>query len=744
MSQDQAQDQSNAAQAAQPADEPAPSMTAPAARPVGTAAVPTIISEYTSPGDVTVNDDETLYSLLTERIARTGNATAIAAHKTGPGAWSSITTGEFHRLVLAAAKGLIAFGVGKGDAVTLFSATRFEWGVLDFALAAIGAVNVPVYDTDSAAQAERIINDSGVKLAVTDNRERYDRLDSINDRCPGLQRILMMDGNALGALEGLGVSVSDEELEARIADTHADDLATIVYTSGSTGAPKGVELTHRNFLSVVRTGYECLGEVLCDNHPRLLLFLPLAHCFARYIQYCSIGSDDGVVGYLPDTKSLLPDLRSFKPTYLLGVPRVFEKVYNAASRKAGTGFKGRIFAQAAQCAREWSRTEQDGGKHSASQRARHAMFETSVYRAVRGALGPNIRYVACGGAPLSADLAHFFAGIGLPMIQGYGMTETAAPFTVTRVNDNKIGTVGQPAPGSSVRIADDGEVQVRGANVFRGYHNLPEKTAETFTADGWLKTGDLGSLDEDGRLTITGRKKDIIITAGGKNISPAPMEDVIDTCPIVAHAVVVGDGKPFVSALIELDPEMLHSWLEGQGLNADMTLAEASDNDAVRAFIQQYIDQANANVSRAESVRKFAVLDEEFSQEHGTLTPSMKVVRPKVLQRYATVIEEDLYAPKPSNKPLPATAKIIDSTLETVKKSSESVKQASEQVKQASEQMKTSVSDSIASVSEKIKKSKAEPEEGETGDSADNADNADNAADTGSKPDQPADEKNEE
>ena len=306
MSQDQAQDQSNAAQAAKPANEPAPSMTAPAARSVGTAAIPTIISEYTSPGDVTVNDDETLYSLLTERIARTGNATTIAARKTGPGAWSSITTGEFHRLVLAAAKGLIAFGVGKGDAVTLFSATRFEWGVLDFALAAIGAVNVPVYDTDSAAQAERIINDSGVKLAVTDNRERYDRLDSINDRCPGLQRILMMDGNALGALEGLGVSVSDEELEARIADTHADDLATIVYTSGSTGAPKGVELTHRNFLSVVRAGYECLGEVLCDNHPRLLLFLPLAHCFARYIQYCSIGSDDGVVGYLPDTKSLLP------------------------------------------------------------------------------------------------------------------------------------------------------------------------------------------------------------------------------------------------------------------------------------------------------------------------------------------------------------------------------------------------------------------------------------------------------
>ena len=646
MPQNQAQDQSNAAQAAKPADEPAPSMTAPAARPVGTAAIPTIISEYTSPGDVTVNDDETLYSLLTERIDRTGNATTIAARKTGPGAWSSITTGEFHRLVLAAAKGLIAFGVGKGDAVTLFSATRFEWGVLDFALAAIGAVNVPVYDTDSAAQAERIINDSGVKLAVTDNRERYDRLDSINDRCPGLQRILMMDGNALGALEGLGVSVSDEELEARIADTHADDLATIVYTSGSTGAPKGVELTHRNFLSVVRAGYECLGEVLCDNHPRLLLFLPLAHCFARFIQYCSIGSDDGVVGYLPDTKSLLPDLRSFKPTYLLGVPRVFEKVYNAASRKAGTGFKGRIFAQAAQCAREWSRTEQDGGKHSASQRARHAMFETSVYRAVRGALGPNIRYVACGGAPLSADLAHFFAGIGLPMIQGYGMTETAAPFTVTRVNDNKIGTVGQPAPGSSVRIADDGEVQVRGANVFRGYHNLPEKTAETFTADGWLKTGDLGSLDEDGRLMITGRKKDIIITAGGKNVSPIPMEEEIAKCPIVEHAVVVGDVRPFIGALVTLDPEGLASWLPTIGQPADLSLADAAALPQVREEIQPFVDRANATVSRAESVRKFVVLDTQFTQENSCLTPSLKVVRPAVNRVFSDAIDQELYAGK--------------------------------------------------------------------------------------------------
>ena len=646
MPQDQAQDQSNAAQAAKPADEPAPSMTAPAVRPVGTAAVPTIISEYTSPGDVAVNDDETLYSLLTERIARTGNATTIAARKTGPGAWSSITTGEFHRLVLAAAKGLIAFGVGKGDAVTLFSATRFEWGVLDFALAAIGAVNVPVYDTDSAAQAERIINDSGVKLAVTDNRERYDRLDSINDRCPGLQRILMMDGNALGALEGLGVSVSDEELEARIADTHADDLATIVYTSGSTGAPKGVELTHRNFLSVVRTGYECLGEVLCDNHPRLLLFLPLAHCFARYIQYCSIGSDDGVVGYLPDTKSLLPDLRSFKPTYLLGVPRVFEKVYNAASRKAGMGWKGRLFLKAAESARDWSRMQQAGEKPTMKQTAEHLSYEASVYHTVRGALGPRIRYVACGGAPLDVSLAHFFNGIGLPMIQGYGMTETAAPFAATRVTDNVIGTVGQPAPGSSVRISDDGELQVKGPNVFMGYHNLPEKTAEVFTEDGWLRTGDLASIDDEGRITITGRKKDIIITAGGKNVSPIPMEQEIAKCPIVEHAVVVGDNRPFIGALVTLDPEGLAAWLPSVGLSADTPLDRVAATAAVHDEIQKYVDKANATVSRAESVRKFVVLDVQFTQENKCLTPSLKVVRPAVNRVFADVIDQQLYAGK--------------------------------------------------------------------------------------------------
>ncbi|OZG61359.1 AMP-binding protein [Bifidobacterium lemurum] len=605
-----------------------------------------MLTEYTTPGTIEVRDDETLYSLLTERIARTGEDTVIASKKLGPGRWQDVTTGEFSRLVRAAAKGFIAFGIEKGDAVTLFSSTRFEWGVLDFALAAVGAVNVPIYDTDSAAQAERILNDSTVRLAIADDRERFDRLDSVRDRCPALRQILMMDGNALGALEGMGVSVSDEELEERIASVHADDLATIVYTSGSTGAPKGAELTHRNFLSIVRAGYECLPEMICEGLPRLLLFLPLAHCFARYIQYCSIGSDTGVVGYLPDTRSLLPDLRSFRPTYLLGVPRVFEKVYNAATHKAGMGMKGRLFAKAVAAARAWSRKEQNGEAHTAREIAERATYETLVYRTVRGALGPNIKFVACGGAPLDPDLAHFYAGIGLPMIQGYGMTETAAPFTVTRASDNKIGTVGQPAPGSSVRISEDGEVQVKGANVFVGYHNLPEKTAETFTEDGWLKTGDLGSLDDEGRLAITGRKKDIIITAGGKNVSPIPLEEEIVKCPIVEHCVVVGDARPFIGALVTLDPESLPMWLAAHGLSVDTPVDRLATNAAVHEEIQTYVDRANAAVSRAESVRKFVVLGTQFTNENKCLTPSLKVVRPAVNRVFAETIATQIYGDK--------------------------------------------------------------------------------------------------
>ncbi|MFQ8986589.1 MAG: AMP-dependent synthetase/ligase [Bifidobacterium longum] len=603
-----------------------------------------MLDHYTTPGEsIEIRDNQTIYSLLTDRLARTGADTVIAAKKIGPGRWQNVTTGEFHERVVSAAKGLIALGIAKGDAVTIFSSTRLEWGILDFALAAVGAVSVPIYDTDSAPQAQRIMNDSAVKLAFADNRERFDRLDSVKDHCPALKQILMIEGNALGALEGLGVAVSDEELNERVATVRADDLATIVYTSGSTGNPKGAELTHKNFVSITISASQALHEVVLDDHPRLLLFLPLAHCFARFIQYASIASDDGVVGYLPDTKTLLPDLRSFEPTYLLGVPRVFEKVYNAASHKAGAGWKGCLFVKAAEAARVWSRKEQAGEQHTFAEIAERAKYETLVYRTVRGALGPKIKYVACGGAPLSLDLAHFYNGIGLPMIQGYGMTETAAPFAATRVTDNVIGTVGQPAPGSSIRISDEGELQVKGPNVFRGYHNLPEKTAEAFTADGWLRTGDLAEIDDEGHIVITGRIKDIIITAGGKNVSPIPLEEEIAKCPIVEHCVVVGDQRPFIGALVTLDPESLALWLPAHGLSTETPVDRLATNAAVREEIQQYVDKANATVSRAESVRKFAVLDTQFTQENKCLTPSLKVVRPAVNRVFADVIDNEIY-----------------------------------------------------------------------------------------------------
>lgn len=603
-----------------------------------------MLDHYTTPGEsIEIRDNQTIYSLLTDRLARTGADTVIAAKKIGPGRWQNVTTGEFHERVVSAAKGLIALGIAKGDAVTIFSSTRLEWGILDFALAAVGTVSVPIYDTDSAPQAQRIMNDSAVKLAFADNRERFDRLDSVKDHCPALKQILMIEGNALGALEGLGVAVSDEELNERVATVRADDLATIVYTSGSTGNPKGAELTHKNFVSITISASQALHEVVLDDHPRLLLFLPLAHCFARFIQYASIASDDGVVGYLPDTKTLLPDLRSFEPTYLLGVPRVFEKVYNAASHKAGAGWKGRLFVKAAEAARVWSRKEQAGEQHTFAEIAERAKYETLVYRTVRGALGPKIKYVACGGAPLSLDLAHFYNGIGLPMIQGYGMTETAAPFAATRVTDNVIGTVGQPAPGSSIRISDEGELQVKGPNVFRGYHNLPEKTAEAFTADGWLRTGDLAEIDDEGHIVITGRIKDIIITAGGKNVSPIPLEEEIAKCPIVEHCVVVGDQRPFIGALVTLDPESLALWLPAHGLSTETPVDRLATNAAVREEIQQYVDKANATVSRAESVRKFAVLDTQFTQENKCLTPSLKVVRPAVNRVFADVIDNEIY-----------------------------------------------------------------------------------------------------
>ena len=647
-------------------------------------------------------DDDTVFSLLAKRAARTPDDEIAEWQDTETREWRVVTASQMLARVREVAKGLLGLGIKAGTMVVVYSPTCYEWGVVDFACAAIGAVLVPIYETDSAKQTAGIVEEIDPAIAFAGDFQHSQVLEQIRVQHPSMKYVFNFKADGLDAVADFGHGISDSDLDEAISRVKADDLLTVVYTSGSTGKPKGAMLSNRNYTHIVLNGYKILNRMLYQDN-RLLLFLPLAHCFARYIQYVAIGGC-GVVGYIPNAKHLLADIRSFKPTYLLGVPRVFEKVYNAASQKAGAGLQGRIFAGSYRHFVKWSKDEQEGRGHSLPDRIRHSFYMSTVGKSIRSALGPNLHWLACGGAPLNVDLAHFFNGMDdITFIQGYGMTETAAPMLVNWEDDNVVGSVGKPGPGMGVRLGDDDEIELFGPNVFLGYYKQPELTASAMTEDGWVKTGDLGRIEDRGFTYITGRKKDIIITAGGKNISPAPMEDVIGTCPIVSHAVVVGDGKPFVSALIELDPDMLHSWLDAQGLNAEMTLAEAAENDAVRAFVQQYVDQANANVSRAESVRKFAILDEEFNQDDGTLTPSMKVVRPKVLQRYASIIEGELYTPKPSGRPVPASARIFDST-------SEQVKKASEQVRQASEQVKSSVSDSIASVQEKIKKAKADDE----------------------------------
>ncbi|NMM99821.1 AMP-binding protein [Bifidobacterium sp. DSM 109958] len=677
-----------------------------------------MLKEFVEPFKITTTDDDTVFSLL-ERRAERGPDDLIAqwqddeTHR-----WHDVTAGQMLDRVRLIAKGLMALGATKGERVIVYSPTCYSWGVVDFACAAIGAVLVPIYETDSVRQAAAIVDEVEPVVAFCGDFEHAQALEQIRDSADNtLRYVFNFRADGLDAVADFGRAVSDADLDAAIADVKADDLLTIVYTSGSTGRPKGAMLSNRNYTHIVLNGYEILPNMLYNDN-RLLLFLPLAHCFARYIQYVAIGGH-GVIGYIPGAKRLLADLRSFKPTYLLGVPRVFEKVYNAASQKAGAGIRGRIFSKAFSHFVRWSKDGQEGRGHSLASRIEHSFFMATVGSSVRDALGPNLRFLACGGAPINVDLAHFFNGMdGITFIQGYGMTETAAPMMVNWEDDNEVGSVGKPGPGMGVRVAEDGELEVCGPNVFMGYWRNPRMTAEVMDGPTWLRTGDLGEIDDHGFVFITGRKKDIIITAGGKNISPAPMEDIIDTCPIVQHAVVVGDGRPFVSALIELEPDMLRSWLAGQGLDADMPLEEAKDNDAVRAFIQQYVDKANAGVSRAESVRKFAVLTDQFNQDDGTLTPSLKVVRAKVLRRYADVIEHEIYVSRSPQPPTPATVKIIDRTAETVQQVSESMRQASENVspmvRQALDQARANVSDSLASVQGRMKPRQGDGADGES------------------------------
>ena len=503
-----------------------------------------MLKEYTQPVTKPIDGDKNVFTVLVERAERKPDEPLV-----------SFTAAEFRDKVIALAKGLIARGVMPGDAVSIISSTSWQWAALDMAIMSIGSLTVPVYETNSPAQVATIFNDSQVTMAFAENDAQRDKIESVRSRCSTLKDVYVIDFGALNTLEEYGRGVSDEEFWERERLVKGDDLATIVYTSGSTGMPKGIELSHGNFVYVTYAGTQSMPDIAYGRDRRLLLFLPLAHAFARYmVLYCFAG--DVELGLSNNLKTILSDFGEFKPSFILAVPRIFEKVYNAASQKAGAGLKGRLFAKAFDHFVQWSKDEMAGGHHSLGARIQHSFYMQTVGSSIRSALGPNMKWLACGGAPLNADLAHFFNGFdGITFIQGYGMTETAAPCLVNFQDANEVGSVGRPGC-ISIRLADDDELMIKGPNVFLGYYKQPQRTAEALTSDGWLHTGDLATIDDRGFVFITGRKKDIIITAGGKNISPAPMEDFINTCPIVAHAVVIGDGRPFIAALIELDAEI--------------------------------------------------------------------------------------------------------------------------------------------------------------------------------------------
>ena len=596
--------------------------------------------ESTSPSLISAEPTMSIPGLLAARLERDPRG-AIIERKVGLGGrWASMSTQTFVDEVHAVARGLVAAGIEPGDRVSIMSRTRYEWTLLDFAIWAAGAVPVPVYETSSAEQVQWILADSEVRLAMVETTAHATLTESVRDRVPSLGRVLVIDDGGLEDLTREGARVDDAEIERRSALAGLDDLATIIYTSGTTGNPKGVELTHGNFVHLTLEGVADLPEVVAQPTSRTLLFMPLAHVFARFIQVLCIPSG-AVLGHTPDTKNLLADLAGFSPTFILSVPRVFEKVYNSSEQKAGGGIKLKLFRWAAKTSIVYSRGLDTQGGPSAALRSQHALADRLVLHKIRNALGGAAEFAVSGGAPLGERLGHFYRGLGLTVLEGYGLTETTAPTAVNRPKNIKIGTVGPPFSGTSARIADDGEIQISGPHVFRGYHNNPAATAEALV-DGWFRTGDLGTMDDDGCLTITGRKKEIIVTAGGKNVAPALLEDRLRGHPLISQVVAVGDGKPFIGALVTLDAEMLPGWLAGHDL-PPMDVTTASKSHAVLAAIERAVTRANEAVSRAESIRKFAVLTTDFTELNGYLTPSMKVKRDRVLTDFADEVER-LYA----------------------------------------------------------------------------------------------------
>lgn len=601
-----------------------------------------IVKQFTNPVKEPIDSDINLFDLLDNRAKRDPEG-AMIEYKGDDGTWHPYSAQVFRDMVIDLAKGLIGLGVNKGDSVAIVSRTRWEWTALDMAIMSIGALTVPVYETNSASQVSWIFNDSKVTLAIAEDDGQRDKIESVRSEVPTLRNVFVIEAGGLNAIKTYGESVTDAEFWEYKEASHGDDRATIVYTSGSTGTPKGVELTHRNFAFLVLSALQYMPRAGAWPNRRLLLFLPLSHVFARFMEFFSFGGTISLA-LSSNMKTMVKDFETFGPTLLLAVPRVYEKVYNAASQRAGTGFAGKMFMRAAENAREWSKAEQKGEQLPIAGRIAHAFYEQVVYKKIRTIFGPNADFAITGGAPMDSELSHFFNGIGMPVLEGYGMTETCGPVCVSLPEDNRIGTIGMPMCGITAGIAEDGELVVKGPLVCKGYHNNPEVTTQQIT-DGWLHTGDLGDISEDGFISITGRKKDLIITAGGKNVSPGLLEASVMTSPVVNQCLVIGDKKPFVAALVTLDLADANNWLESQGAKPESDLASLAKNAIVHAEVERTVNVANEGVSRAESIRKFEILPDEFTEANGMLTPSLKTRRAQIVEHYRELIDNVIYVP---------------------------------------------------------------------------------------------------
>lgn len=601
-----------------------------------------IVKQFTNPVKEPIDSDINLFDLLDNRAKRDPEG-AMIEYKGDDGTWHPYSAQVFRDMVIDLAKGLVGLGVNKGDSVAIVSRTRWEWTALDMAIMSIGALTVPVYETNSASQVSWIFNDSKVTLAIAEDDGQRDKIESVRSEVPTLRNVFVIEAGGLNAIKTYGESVTDAEFWEYKEASHGDDRATIVYTSDSTGTPKGVELTHRNFAFLVLSALQYMPRAGAWPNRRLLLFLPLSHVFARFLEFFSFGGTISLA-LSSNMKTMVKDFETFGPTLLLAVPRVYEKVYNAASQRAGTGFAGKMFMRAAENAREWSKAEQKGEQLPITGRIAHAFYEQVVYKKIRTIFGPNADFAITGGAPMDSELSHFFNGIGMPVLEGYGMTETCGPVCVSLPEDNRIGTIGMPMCGITAGIAEDGELVVKGPLVCKGYHNNPGVTAQQIT-DGWLHTGDLGDISEDGFISITGRKKDLIITAGGKNVSPGLLEASVMTSPVVNQCLVIGDKKPFVAALVTLDLADANNWLESQGAKPEPDLASLAKNAIVHAEVERAVNAANEGVSRAESIRKFEILPDEFTEANGMLTPSLKTRRAQIVEHYRELIDDVIYVP---------------------------------------------------------------------------------------------------